>query len=118
MYSEDIGVILNYVQNLNMIVRSVDSKNKKELSFLKQLAQEHDKFVLASLGADGSVLFTKDNEYFEPASKINISDTTGAGDAYIVYFIVSYLQTKNIPTAMKEATKATEKVITHFGATI
>jgi len=118
MYSEDINVIQNYIQDLNMIVRSVDFKNKKELSFLKQLAQKYDKLILASLGANGSIIFTKDNEYFEPAIKINVTDTTGAGDAYIGYFLVSYLQTKDIPNAMKEATKAAAKVVIQFGANI
>jgi len=117
-YSEDIDVIQKYVQDLDLILRSVEYDNQEELSFLKHLAQTYNIFILATLGAHGSILFSKEKEYFEPVVKTNVTDTTGAGDAYLANFVVRYLQTHDIPGAMREASKAAARVITQFGANI
>jgi len=115
-YSEDIDVIQKYVQDLDLILRSVEYDNHEELSFLKHLAQRSNTLILATLGAHGSILFSKEREYFEPVVKTNALDTTGAGDAYIATFVVRYLHARNIPDAMREASKAAAEVITQFGA--
>lgn len=117
-YSVAIEEIEKYAKSLDMIVRSVDPNNKKELDFLKYLAKKYKKMVLASLGQKGSIFFTQDKEYFQQVMKTNVTDTTGAGDAYIAHFIVTYLQTKNIQEAMQRATQAASQTITHLGATI
>jgi fructoselysine 6-kinase len=117
-YSEAIDVIQQYIRNLDLILRSVEYNNQEELSFLKQLAQGSDTLILATLGAHGSIIFSKDQEYFEPVVKTNVTDTTGAGDAYLANFVVRYLQTHDIPEAMREASRAAAKVITQFGASI
>lgn len=118
IYSIDTQEIENYIPGLDMIVRSVDTSQTAELALLKELARKYNKIILASLGSDGSIVFTKDQEYFEPAFPVNVTDTTGAGDAYIAYFLLEYLQSKNIPSAMKEGAIAASRVITQFGSTI
>jgi len=118
IYSENIEAIEKYIQGLAMIVRSVDYKNKRELSFLKHIAKKYKKLVLASLGQKGSIVFIQDKEYFQQTMKTNVTDTTGAGDAYIAYFVITYLQTKNVKEAMQKATQAALQTITHFGGNI
>ncbi len=100
-----------------MIVRSVDYGNKKELALLQRIAKKFGILVLVLLGSKGSVVFIKDKQYVYPAIKTMVTDTTGAGDAYIAQFILTYRQTKNIPHSMKQATKAAVNTIIHWGAT-
>jgi fructoselysine 6-kinase len=117
-YSEAIDVIEQYVHNLDLILRSADYGNQDELSFLKHLAQNSNTLILATLGAHGSIIFSRDQEYVEPVVQTDVTDTTGAGDTYLATFVVRYLQTHDIPEAMKEASKTAAKVVTQFGASM
>ncbi len=114
IYSIETGEVEQYLGGLDMIVRSIRDGFKPEINHLKYLAQKYNKIILVSFGEKGSVIFTKDHEYFEPAIPVSVTNTTGAGDAYIAYFITHYLQKKNIPEAMKVATKAASKVVEQF----
>lgn len=122
-YSVEKEEILEYIQGLDIIVRSVSPMERfqtvpysDELTFLKDIAQRHNKIVLALLGKEGSIVFTKEKTYKQPAVQTHVTDTTGAGDAYIAYFLVEYLSSHNIQLAMEKATKAASEVITQWGA--
>ncbi|HSW88443.1 MAG TPA: PfkB family carbohydrate kinase [Candidatus Saccharimonadales bacterium] len=119
IYSIETDEIERYVEGLDMIIWSVGNGLKSfpiEINHLKQLAKKYNKIVLASLGEKGSMIFTKDREYFEPAIPVDVTDTTGAGDAYIAYFMTNYLQTKDIATSMKIGSKAASEVVEQFGS--
>ncbi len=121
IYSIEPDEIEQYVEGLDMIIWSVGNGLKSfstEINHLKHLAKKYNKIVLASLGEKGSMIFTKDREYFEPAIPVKVTDTTGAGDAYIAYFITHYLQTKDIATSMKIGSKAASGVVEQFGSNI
>lgn len=120
IYSIKNDEIEKYMPGLDLIVRSRDAINRvsTENEHLRFLARKYNKIILASLGSEGSLIFTKDEEYFEPAIPVSVTDTTGAGDAYIAYFLYSYLSSKNIQKSMKLATKEASKVVTQFGSNI
>lgn len=61
--------------------------------------------VLVTLGDKGCLLVTRDEETLVPAFKVKSIDTTGAGDAFIGCFAVSYVETGNIVTAMETANR-------------
>ena len=74
--------------------------------------------VLATLGENGSVLFSGQKEYRQAATSVQTSDTTGAGDAYIAAFVIKYLRSRDIPAAMEQAARAAAQTITaprHLG---
>ena len=54
--------------------------------------------ILISLGAEGSILIYNNEQFTVPSIKVQVNDTTGAGDAFIGAFIGSYLRVKDITT--------------------
>jgi len=50
------------------------------------------KIVVATLGAEGSLIVDKQGQYRVPAFEVKVIDTTGAGDAYRAAFIHAYLK--------------------------
>lgn len=117
MYSEAIGIIESHIENLDIIVKSLDEKNKGALNFLQKLAARYkDKVVLVLLGKNGSMAFAEGNIYKQPAIATHIKDTNGAGDAYVSRFLVSFVSTGSIPLSMREGAKAAAKTISYIGA--
>ena len=115
-YDQPASIINSFSKNLDLIVKTLDQKDRKSLAFLKNLAKTQNKLVLVLLGDKGSQVFTKNHQFHQPIIKTTTKDTTGAGDAYLATFVVEYLKTKNIPQSMLKATKATSRVISKLGA--
>jgi len=61
--------------------------------------------ILVTLGDKGCLLLTLDAEILVPAFRVKSMDTTGAGDAFIGCFAVSYVETGDITKAMKHANR-------------
>jgi ribokinase len=70
--------------------------------------------VILTLGAQGSYFKNKTIEHFEPALKIKVVNTTGAGDAYLGALISQIIQEKSIEQAMQFATKIAAEVCQHY----
>lgn len=117
-YSPSLTTISQSFPYLDLLVTSQEFNNQKTLTNLHNLALKHQKMVLVTLGSHGSQVFTPQKTYFQPALKTKATDTTGAGDAYLATFIISYLQTKNIQKSMFLATQAAAKTITRLGASV
>lgn len=116
--SENIFVIPRYINQFDICIKSLSERDSNSLSFLQQLSIEHKKkILLALLGGKGSVAFLNGKLYKQPAIKINVKDTNGAGDAYIAHFLISYLRNRDISRAMFEASKAASEKISKLGAT-
>ncbi|MGI6440159.1 MAG: carbohydrate kinase family protein [Sphaerochaetaceae bacterium] len=48
--------------------------------------------LLITLGSEGSIAFNKENKkFFQPIEKVNVIDTTGAGDSYMGAMVFFYL---------------------------
>ena len=61
--------------------------------------------VIVTLGDKGCLLLTPDEETLVPGYKVKSMDTTGAGDAFIGCFAVSYVETGSITKAMETANR-------------
>ena len=48
----------------------------------KKLIEQGVKIVAVTLGADGTLIATKEGSTYVPAYKVNVVDTTGAGDSF------------------------------------
>lgn len=80
----------------------------------------HKKFpsatIILTLGSGGSVCISE-NEYVEQSIyKVNVVDTTAAGDTYTGYFIAGILGGKTIKESMDMAAKASAIAVTRQGA--
>ncbi len=73
------------------------------------------KFIL-TLGEKGSIFFDKNGMLTVPADKVEVVDTTAAGDTFTGYFVSQITKGTDVKTAMEIATKAAAKAITVLGA--
>lgn len=73
--------------------------------------------TIVSAGSEGALGGTQTESWHAGAHPIQITDTTGAGDAFTSGFVAAYIRSKgNIPQALQFATANAESVIQHHGA--
>jgi sugar/nucleoside kinase (ribokinase family) len=80
------------------------------------LLAEGPKGVLVTLGAAGSLVVTEAGVEQVPALKVDVSDTTGCGDAYCAGFITGLLHGQDVVTAARWGTAAAAQVATGLGS--
>lgn len=74
------------------------------------------KTIITTLGEKGSLISTPDKEIKIPAAKVlNISDPTGAGDAYRAGLLKGLVTNRDIETAAKIGAVASLYAIEHYG---
>ena len=61
--------------------------------------------IIVTLGEKGSLLLTKDEETLVPPFRVQSTDTTGAGDAFIGCFAAYFVETGDIRKAMETANR-------------
>ena len=61
--------------------------------------------IIVTMGEKGALWMTRDTEVHVPAIKVNAVDTSGAGDAFIGCFAHYYVQSGDVETAMKKASR-------------
>jgi fructoselysine 6-kinase len=74
--------------------------------------------VVLTLGAEGSVAFTRDAVWTQAALPLDrVVDTTGCGDAFQAGFTACYLQTRDARAALLAGAKLGRGAATHYGGT-
>lgn len=74
------------------------------------------KFVILTMGGDGSEVILEDRVHLSKPGKINIVDTVGAGDSFTAAFMLAYLRGESIEKAHTLATEVSSYVCTKAGA--
>jgi fructoselysine 6-kinase len=89
------------------------------LPMMESLATYHpDKLFVLTLGAAGAIALQHNTRHHQPATPVpHPVDTTGCGDAFQAAFLASYLQTRDIPTALTAAANRAAIIIAHLGST-
>ena len=72
--------------------------------------------IIMTLGADGVLYKDKQHTFTIAAEKVEVVDTTAAGDTFIGYFIQQIITGKSIETALKVANKASSITVQTLGA--
>lgn len=77
-----------------------------------------DAVLLFTLGSGGSAAYERDGTKYEvPCKKVNVIDTTGAGDSYMGGFIYSYcIKGKDLLSSMRFATSCAAHTCSGLGA--
>lgn len=79
-------------EELEFITGTTDIDKAKEFVFNKGC-----KLFIYTMGKDGAYILTKDFKIYQNGLKVNVLDTTGAGDSFIGSFLYNILKTdKNI----------------------
>ena len=73
------------------------------------------KNVCVTLGGDGCFVADTEGGHFLPARKVEVKDTTGAGDAFWSGFLTACLDGHAILDAAKAARSMAELKLGHFG---
>lgn len=88
-------------QNLGTIDIAYLGGTPEMAASLAVLAKECPGLIVLTLGAAGSLAFQGDQVYTQPALPVEkVVDTTGCGDAFQAACTATYLQTKDIRTAL------------------
>lgn len=73
------------------------------------------KNVCVTLGGDGCFVADTEGGHFLPARKVEVKDTTGAGDAFWSGFLTARLDGHSVLNAAKAARRMAELKLGHFG---
>ncbi|MDA1316545.1 MAG: PfkB family carbohydrate kinase [bacterium] len=113
----DTSFIKQYIPQFNWYIFSIEREGREGQSdAFEKLMKDNHTSGLALLGSDGSMVIHNGKKYLEPAQRVKVVDTTGAGDSYVATFFVSYLQSGDLSFAMKQATKSAALTIQKYGA--
>lgn len=72
--------------------------------------------ALAKAGAEGSICYTVDECVKQEACRVNVVDTTAAGDTFTGYFIAGIMEGLPVQQCMKRAAVASSLSVTRKGA--
>lgn len=109
---------------LNKYIKQIDicffglSKNQTELiDKISSMAKKHNKLMIITLGADGSIAYMGDKYYHCAAKKVSkIVDTTGAGDAFAAGFLSRYMHKNSIDDALAQGAINAAETIRFMGS--
>lgn len=92
------------------------SGKKEMLNDLEKLARASGTMIVATLGADGSVAFTKDQTIYQAAVEVDeIIDTTGCGDAFQAAFSIEWFKSQDIHRSLQSGAEAASRVLAFKG---
>jgi ribokinase len=72
--------------------------------------------ILLTMGHKGAAYLSSDVRLHQPAEKVHVIDSTGAGDTFIGFFLAELIRTNNPKTALAFATRAAAICVTRHGA--
>jgi len=110
------SVITKNAKYFDVIFIGGEKKYEKAVQVLAK--QYLRKVFILTLGKDGSIAYHEGIKILQPAYKIKkVVDTTGCGDAFQAAFLASWLENKNIKTALIKGAKRAADIIKTVGST-
>jgi ribokinase len=82
----------------------------------KQLLEHGAQNVIVTLGSAGALIVTKEGATHIPSFRVNVVDTTAAGDAFIGGFATALLQNKSFEESVRYGCACGALAATKFGA--
>lgn len=108
--------ILNEIEAGQILKKDSETVTDGEILANEVLERFPNARIVLTLGGDGSVYADKSMKAFQPAYKVDVVDTTAAGDTFTGYFIAGVLSGKGVKEAMDIAARAASIAVTRQGA--
>lgn len=116
-FEEKKSVVMEYIDVADILVFGLDKDtDEQRINELQLLAAEEKKIIIVTLAKFGSIAYVEDDVFVQMADEVPVVDTTGAGDAFLAAFLVTFLQSKNIQQALQDGTNLASKVVGRLGA--
>lgn len=92
--------------------------NQKDADSIMKVMMENYKnaTIVLTLGKDGVMCGKNNTTYFQEIFKVNVVDTTAAGDTFTGYFLAGSIEKKPIQDILRMAAKASAIAVTRNGA--
>ncbi len=114
---KDMHVVESCIHAIDILVFGLDKDADEALiNQLKDIAAQTGKLIVVTLGRWGSLAYAGNRSFVQPARRVKVKDTTGAGDAFLAGFLISYLKTKNIKDSLVAGTELASRAIQKLGA--
>lgn len=96
------------------LLRTESSENEE---IIKELGQKYPKHhIVLTLGEEGSVYVHGDETVHQSAYKVEVVDTTAAGDTFTGYYLSGMINGKSVKESMDLAARASALAVTKKGA--
>ena len=95
------------------ILTGANEKNKVKDFLIKQCPNMK---IILTLGSQGSCLITRNDQIVQPAEKVKVVDTVGAGDTFIGYFIAGIVDGLGEKAALARANHAAAICVGRHGS--
>lgn len=116
-YGKKANIVTSFIDKLDVAFFGLRKKDKSLIQKLQQLAKEHHKLFIITLGPDGSMAQHGSKTFTEPAVSVEkVVDTTGAGDAFAAAFVKEYLYTKDVQGSLKLGNIHAAKMVQKLGS--
>jgi fructoselysine 6-kinase len=127
LFIVNYGDLKEFENSLDVVLRHSDladinvfGLNKDEdevlINDIRTLTMSRRMMSIVTLGKFGSIVWKENETYVQPAQEVEAVDTTGAGDAFLAAFAVSYLKTQDIQKSLLAGTTCATQVIQKVGA--
>ena len=105
--------IVNEIEASGLV--NIDSDNIDLL--IRNLKDKYlNKIIIMTVGEKGSYYIYNDELIHQEAYKVDVVDTTAAGDTFTGYFLASYFKDNDVSKALKLASKASSITVQSKGA--
>ncbi len=101
---------------LSLLTGKTVSDIKSVEAAARSLVTREAQTVIVTLGANGALIVNKGGAKHIPSFKVNVVDTTAAGDAFIGGFAVALLGGQSLEDAVQYASACGALAVTQFGA--
>lgn len=113
---ENIDILIPNEHELGRMAKMEISDDKSILDASKILLEKGIEKIIVTLGSRGALYIDSNTNKFFDAYKVDVVDTTGAGDSFIGGFTASYQEDRDIERAIDMGQKTAALAIQKIGA--
>jgi fructoselysine 6-kinase len=92
-----------------------EERYQEARTLAERIRETGPRLAVVTMGARGSLGYDG-QAHFQPAVRVQVVDTLGAGDAFIGTFLADYLRGRSLPECLARAAETAAQTCTHYGA--